>query len=381
MNRLIPFLLSVTVYFLAASFAAAAPAGFPAGRLDGFKHGVNLSHWYAQSLTGQYDEARLASYMTPRDFKVIKGMGFDHVRWTLDNAPLFDPATPGTLKADAMANYDERLQGLLDAGLNVIVDLHPGDDYKKALHEDAAADAFVKNWAALAAHLKATDPDRVMLEILNEPTENWPTEQWRPLEQRALTAIRAAAPEHTVVVAAGKWSGADDLAGFEPFDDANLVYTFHWYEPFLFTHQSASWGWEPAKWVSGLPWPVAPADAAKVTAKVVDAAAHPESAGHVKFQIENGWYTEQWTRDKLQTVADWQEKHGGVPVYAGEFGVYTNAAPADSRYRWYAFAAGEFERHGWGWATWDYAGGFHMVTGEQGSRSADPKMAEALGLK
>ena len=366
---------------LCVLLAAASARAVPAGRLDGFQKGVNLSHWYAQSLDGGYDEARLSTYMTPRDFKLIKDMGFDHVRWTLDNTVLFDPATPGTLKTDALAKFDGRLKGLLDAGLNVIVDLHPGDAYKTALHEPAKGDALAADWGALATHLKAGDPDRVMLEVMNEPTDAWSTADWRLLEGRVLAAIRAAAPRHTVVVAPGGWTNVEELLKLEPFDDDNVVYTFHWYEPFMYTHQSAEWGWEPAKWISGLPWPVAPADAGATVAKVVDAAAHPESAKHLTYQIENGWYTPAWTGEQLQKVADWQAKHGNVPVYCGEFGVYTKASPADSRYRWYEASREAFERHGWGWATWDYAGGFHMVQETDGKREPDPKMAAALGLK
>ena len=358
---------------------ASANAALSKERLAGFRRGVNLSHWYAQSFDETYEESRLASYMTERDFKLIKEMGFDHVRLTLDDTVLFDADAPGTLKAEPLAKFDQRLTGLLDAGVDVIVDLHPSDEYKAALHKPANADALVANWRALATHLSTRDPNRVLFEVLNEPGETWPTDQWQPLQGRVLAAIREAAPRHTVVVAGGKWTGADDLIGLEPYDDANVLYTFHWYEPFMFTHQSAEWGWEPAKHLAGLPWPVGPADAEAVTAKVTDAAAHPESAKHLKYQIENGWYTEDWTKQKLQAVADWQKEHG-VAVYVGEFGAYTKATPPESRYRWYGFCAQEFKRHGWGWATWDYAGGFRMVEGEDGRREADRKMVEALGL-
>lgn len=370
--------------YLLAMCALCAALGNPAAEKDadplaGFRQGVNLSHWYAQSLGEGYGEERLKRYMTREDFRLIRAMGFDHVRLTLDDTVLFDPEAPGTLRPDALVTFRERLGQLHDAGLNVVVDLHPEDPFKRALHEPARQEALVANWRALAGALADLEPTRVWFEVLNEPQDHWPAEQWRPLQRRILTAMREAAPNHTIVVNGGNWSGYDTLPAFEPYDEPNLVYTFHWYEPFMLTHQAAEWGWEPAMRVEGLPWPVESEQAEAVTARVTT---NPESIQHLKWQIEHGYFTPQWTRDKLDQVADWQAKHGGperVPVYVGEFGIYAKAAPAESRVRWYEFCAREFERRGWGWATWDYAGGFGMVeTDADGRRRIDRAMQQAL---
>ena len=355
---------------------AAAPSTRPA--TENFRRGVNLSHWYAQSHDGDYDAEHLASYFTADDAAKIQRMGFDHVRLTFDDAAVFD--------GDA-ALFEDRVKMLLDAGLAVVVDLHPDPDYKQQVGEnDAAADGLVADWRDLAGRLADLPRDRVWFEVMNEPHGIDPAD-WRDLQLRAVDAIREAAPEHTIVVSAGGWTNAATLYGdpedengeappaaFEPYGVPNLVYTFHFYDPHLWTHQGAGWGWEIAERTKGLPWPADPADAERIAAETTD---DDEAAGHVRYHVEHGRLTEAWALDKLDRVAAWQREHD-VPVYVGEFGVYTPHAPRDARLRWHGFVADAFEERGWGWAMWDYAGGFGVVDGDE--REPDAGMLEALGL-
>ena len=53
------------------------------------------------------------------------------------------------------------------------------------------------------------------------------------------------------------------------------------------------------------------------------------------------------------------------------------------RLRWLADVRAALERHGIGWAMWDYAGGFGVAVREQGGAAArlDPETAAALGLR
>ena len=57
--------------------------------LSGFtiKTGLNVSHWLSQS--NSRGEER-ANYMQAEDFKVIAGMGFDHVRLPIDEEQMWD---------------------------------------------------------------------------------------------------------------------------------------------------------------------------------------------------------------------------------------------------------------------------------------------------
>ncbi len=352
-----------------------------AGAADGFRRGVNISHWYAQSLVGHYRPEHVDHYFTAEDADLIAAAGFDHVRLTIDASVAFeDGPTRDTLI--------ERVALFPRVGLNVIVDLHPSDDYKASLNEPAAADAFVADWRALADELKHHDPATLWFEVMNEPNE---AKQWRAVQQRAVKAVREVAPDHTIVVTAGGWSNASTLYGdpddenneptqpFVPYEIDNLVYTFHFYEPFMFTHQAAEWGWAPAARTSGLGWPLA-SDTTDADAVADATTTDAEARGHVRYQVANGYYTKSWIKKKFDGVAAWQAEHE-VPVYLGEFGVYTKAAPREARLAWHSFVSAQAASHGWGWAVWDYSGGFGVFPGEPGERSRDAGLLRALGLQ
>ena len=63
----------------------------PASRLTKLRHGINLSHWFAQA--SDYSQKRLETDTTAEDIALIKTMGFDHVRFTIEPAPLFKGPT------------------------------------------------------------------------------------------------------------------------------------------------------------------------------------------------------------------------------------------------------------------------------------------------
>src|SRR5258708_37103210 len=124
----------------------------PASRLARLRHGINLSHWFAQS--GDYSRTHLESHTTAEDLALIKRIGFDHVRLTLEPAPLFNANEPDKLKAEYLKDLDNALDLILAQGLAVIVDIHPSDEFKKRLNSnDSQIEAFSKFWRALAEHL------------------------------------------------------------------------------------------------------------------------------------------------------------------------------------------------------------------------------------
>lgn len=68
-------------------------------------------------------------------------------------------------------------------------------------------------------------------------------------------------------------------------------------------------------------------------------------------------------------VAAWAKQQApGREIHIGEFGVYRTADDA-SKARWITAVRGACERHGFGWAVWDYQGGF-AVRAPDGSPTA-----------
>jgi aryl-phospho-beta-D-glucosidase BglC (GH1 family) len=360
-------------------------------RADGFQRGINLSHWYAQTLVGHYDESHLATYFTKEDAELIAKSGLDHVRLTVEPAIFFIEDQPEQIggvsfSRERLRQFHERVRWLLDAELNVIIDVHPSDNYKASLNTPQGRERFVKHWWILTNTLGKFDPDRVRFEIMNEPHN---VDDWRSIQKEVIEAIRPIVPRHTIIVTAGGWSHAASLYGdeddqnhkptqpFEPYDVENLVYTFHYYEPFMFTHQGAGWAWPPAMRTKGLPWPIEAGDADLAEDIARRTTTDDEAFGHVRFQIENGYFTKAWTRERFEKVAAWRDEHD-VEVYLGEFGVFAPHAPRDSRLAWTDYVtdlANEFE---FGYAMWDYSGGFALFPGKPGERKADREVLNLL---
>ena len=71
-----------------------------------------------------------------------------------------------------------------------------------------------------------------------------------------LTA-RGAAPGVTLILSGACGSMIAGLEALDPIQDANVVYTFHFYEPYVFSHQGAPWMTsEPMyRYLNAVPWP------------------------------------------------------------------------------------------------------------------------------
>jgi endoglucanase len=360
---------------LGASAAAQSPSqpnSLAIERARLLHRGVNASMWFAQA--NDYSPARLRSYTTAEDIRVMHRMGFDHVRLSIDGDELLRNAPPNGLNASFVAELDSVVRTMLDNQLRVIVDVHPSAEFKQKLTtDDAAAARFVALWSALAGHFAGTDPARVFFEVLNEP-EFTDTQQWSLLQTRAIAAIRRAAPQHTVIATAPRYSGLTDLLPFEPVSDPNVIYTFHDYEPFPFTHQGATWTSPQVRPLRRVPYPSTPEDiAANLTQEPT--------------LIDQHWITEyglnRWDASRIQAelgfAAKWAAEHH-VPVYCGEFGVYKPYADPAMRAAWLHDTRTALEQYGIGWAVWDYQGSFAVVDKVNGSATPDPAIAAALGL-
>jgi endoglucanase len=353
--------------------AARPPAGVPAARLARLRRGINLSHWFAQAPRADYSERHLATHTTARDIALIEGMGFDHVRFTVEPLPLFDEANPARLNAGHLRRIDSALDALAASRLAVVFDIHPSDDFKIRLRsDDRFVAAFTAFWRALAAHLSARDPERLFLEILNEPMVEDPY-RWMGIQAKLAAAIRESAPRHTIVATGARWSSVAELLLLEPLADGNVIYNFHFYEPHTFTHQGATWGAPYWPHLRGLPYPSSP-EAVSALPAVTD-----ETAGAaLKHYGEQRWDAARVERE-IAAAAAWGRRHN-VALTCNEFGAYRAYTPEAARLRWIADVRSALERHRIGWTMWDYAGSFAVVLKEGGAAVPDRQTLAALGL-
>jgi len=255
-----------------------------------------------------------------RHFAEIRKGGFDFVRVNLQAFRHMDAQNrlaPAWLK---------RLDWIVDkagaAGLSVILDEH---DFEPCSADPAMCrvrlGAF---WSQIAPRYRRA-PASVMFELLNEPHGKLDAAGWNALLREMLAIVRRTNPTRTVVIGPTQWNSLAELGSLEvPANDRNILVTFHYYEPFRFTHQGASWA--KLSDVHGVTWGSGE-DVARLAAD-------------------------------FDRVRDWSRRTGR-PVLLGEFGAYDRSGtPIALRAAYTAAVARAAEARGFPWAYWQFDGDF-----------------------
>jgi len=351
-----------------------APLAF--ARAERLRRGINASEWFAQVYDKRgYTPEHFQAWTTPEDIALIKSMGFDHVRLSVNPQPMFNEHEADKIPADYLGYLDAAVKMILDHGLAVVIDLHPESDFKARLaKDDEFVERFADFWRALAGHYSTWDVNRVFLEIMNEPefTDRY---RWLGVQVKLAAAIRGGAPAHTIIAAGARWSDDDDLVFQEPLHDPNVIYNFHFYEPHIFTHQGATWSAYYWHWLRGLKYPSSPETAERVAALVPD---ETERLQVIRYGHDH-WDAAR-IESEMKQAAEWARRRG-VPLVCNEFGVYREHADPEDRAAWLHDVRTALERNGIGWAMWDYSGSFGVVTKKDGKTVADDGALRALGMK
>jgi endoglucanase len=343
-------------------------------RAEHIQHGINTSSWFAQS-PNDYSVERLRTFTTADDIRLIHHLGFDHIRLSVDADPLQAWMQHRPNGAAFMSELDAIIKVATEDQLAVVVDIHPESRYKQALFQGTdGVEHFASLWQAVAAHFAPLDPELVFFEIMNEP-EQQDTYRWQGIEATVAARIRAVAPNHTIIAAGARWSGLDELMMLEPLAVSNVIYTFHDYEPFAFTHQGATWTDPAVRPLRGVPYPSTPENVAKNVQQ--------ESTLAGQFFVEQ-YGLARWDAQRVDLslgfAEQWSQLHH-VPVYVGEFGVHRPYVDGTARAQWLKDMRVAMEKHHLGWAMWDYQDNFGAVTKKDGKTVVDESVMDALGLK
>jgi aryl-phospho-beta-D-glucosidase BglC (GH1 family) len=373
-KQYLKLIVALTSAFLLAGFAhSQAAESLAFQRAEHLSRGINTSDWFSQS-PNDYSVQRLRTFTTADDIRLIHRLGFDHIRLSVDAEPLIAWQQNRPNGVAFMGELDAVVKIALQEKLAVIIDLHPESRYKQTLLQGTEpVQRFATLWQAIAVHFAPLDPELIFFEIMNEP-EQPDTYRWQGVEAFVAEQIRAVAPNNTIIAAGAKWSGLDDLLLMEPLALPNVIYTFHDYEPFAFTHQGATWTDPAVQPLRNVPYPSTPENVADNLQQ--------------EKTLAGQWFVEQyglarWDAQRvdasLSFAEKWSQLHH-VPVYVGEFGVHRPYANTAARARWLKDMRVAMEKHHLGWAMWDYQDNFGAVTKKDGKTLVDSSVIDALGL-
>ncbi len=375
---LLPF-LAFAVCSCSKSKTTSVLKSTPAAALS---KGINLSNWFNDySTPSQY-----GSRFPQTTLQLIKQKGFTYVRLPVGSSILFNTTNPSVLNATNLAAVDNAVKNCIDAGLAVTLNLHPWQNDTDSLLAASPAfqDKIALYWKTLSAYFKKYDTGKIYFEVLNEPhasaagltTQDF--SWWQPVQGKLIDAIRQGAPEHTIIAGGEGWNSIEGLKKLQPYPYKNIIYNFHFYDPFLFTHQGASWaGWLPAVLASNVPYPSSP----QATAPLETAATNTELKNALNWYGNQRYNTD--SLDKwIKAAADWA-KTNNVTIIANEFGSYIPSAPRQSRLTYLKDVRTVFEKYNIGWAMWECDEGFGWINYPSGNRNnpaADTEVLQALGL-
>ena len=310
-----------------------------------FHKGVNLTGWL-QSSTAQGINFRQYS---KQDFENIKSLGADVVRLPINlnemtsGSPnyIVDPLLFRLL--DSVVTWSEEL------GIYVILDNHTFDPAVNT--STSISSVLVKVWPQVAQRYSSRSK-YVMYEILNEP-HGISASLWGTAQTNVINAIRQVDETHTIVVGGVEWNSYNTLKNLPVFADTNLIYTFHFYDPFLFTHQGATWVDPKLDSLANVPFPFDSTNMPVLNNKY--------KGTWVETSYNN--YKQEGTVSKIRSLLDVAvafQKSRHVPVYCGELGVFQPNSNETDRVRWYDSVISILDSINISWTMWDYHGGFGL---------------------
>ncbi|MEE4216231.1 MAG: glycoside hydrolase family 5 protein [Xanthomonadales bacterium] len=339
-----PFTLysAVILFFLGLSTPVLAADAAPDPIILG--QGTNLAHWLSQTrLSGE----KRRNFITEKDIAYIAELGFEHVRMPIDEMQMWDEQ--GRRDEDAFEILHNAIRWSLANDLKVVVDLHIlrshhfNAEDKPLWTDPAEQEQFIDLWRSLSEALNGYPTATVVYELMNEPVADDP-EDWNRLVAKAFAAIRELEPERTVVIGSNRWQGAETFDELVVPDDRRIILSYHFYEPFIFTHYKTSWNFMK-DYDGKVRYP-------GMSLSEEQFQALPDNLKQELERFAGKSFNKQALLELMEKPLR-RAKELGLPLYCGEYGVF-NAAPLEDELRWYRDVLEIFEENGVSHANWNY---------------------------
>ncbi len=348
---------SGTVYIDAIELTnnSGLPSGYPANattwaRANALGVGVNTANWLEAFWLLPFGTFPEVNKYNRTNIQALRNAGFTSIRLPITVERISPTTPPYTI------NFNQPAFRLVDSMIlwaqlfdfKLIIDNHHGYELTNANYM-AELPRLKALWGQLATRYGNLDPERYYFELYNEATPSISNANFRTVATALVAEIRAnEAVRHAVIVGASGWNSGIDLSNFAPLADSNIIYTFHNYDPYPFTHQGMSWTSPPNMPAQAFPLP-----------------------GQVAY-----------INDLFSAVKTWSNTHN-VPVFLGEYGNSTSA-DAVSRCNHVQTITGAATTNGFPYFYWDAispSDAFGFFSGGVVSQAnAIPCFATAIGL-
>ena len=220
-------------------------------KIDGFSKGMGIGGWLTnykrfnvlpegkRRIITIGDMEHFRTYITEWDAENIAAMSVDHVRIGFDQLVMEE--APYKYRDEIFALLKDFVTKCIGMGLKVVLNLHKAignycdiQEVVTLFDSDELQKRFVALWLKIEADY--SDYPEVMFELLNE-VRDVNADLWNNLAEKTIYEIRKVNKNRKIIVGSRSWNSAYELENLRVYDDENVIYTFHNYTPFEFTHQ------------------------------------------------------------------------------------------------------------------------------------------------
>jgi hypothetical protein len=407
--------LSIIAWSFVSAFAC-GPA-VAAGTAPAFKRGATLVEFFEFPAT--VGDGTAKAYANPPfshalsalslfDFDALRRIGFDHMRVPLDVGPLLlgDEAERQQIIDQLVAVVN----ALNRHGLGVLVTLFPPSLHHELpqAYLDGLDGPKFRDYSAvverIATALSSVHSGVVALEPMNEPQSQCQIRfgtDWSTFQQVMVERIRRISAQLPLFLTGGCWSNIEGIVLLDSDllrDRRNFV-SVHFYYPFLFTHQGASWSMPYLAGTIGVPYPASAGQLDETLAltrarfrtlplppNVDRAAAQTQAEAEIERYFNEAQGPAQ-IQEWMNKVADWQRRQqvGSDRIVFTEFGAMKQTIAGlevdrASRTRWLRDASASIASHGWGWTAYVLRDDPFGLYAHMSDRYPDPDILRALQL-
>lgn len=324
----------------------------------GFMHGMGIGGWLTNYKRFNVlpverrfplsigDFEHFDSYITQRDIDYIASLGMDHIRLGFDQVVLEEKT--GVYRERIWRLFDSFIEWCEAAGVNIVLNLHKAIGNYCDIPEPVSLmdsvelqDRFIKLW--LAFEERYSGKPEIAFELLNEVRDIDPA-LWNSLAERTITAIRKKNPIRRIIVGSTCWNSPHTLKDLNLYNDPSIIYTFHNYAPFEFTHQRGVLQADPLYYNREMPYP---GDVERYR----DFRRYVYGTDNPYPQFER--IDREYLRHELQPAFDFAEQHPEKILWCGEFGTIRHCR-LEYRENYMRDMIFLLKEHGISYCVWNY---------------------------
>ena len=364
MKKLISLILAFAVFVGMAFCAQGVQKSLP------FSKGINLPGWL------EYNRLNTLRYAR-QDFENLKSMGVEVVRLPVWFEVWNDGSSEYRVLPECFDMIDKAVEWAKELGLYIIIDFH-NDCNGSSKTNPKIEKILLKIWPQIAGRYKDKG-SHIIYEVMNEPhfsSGNLKSDitKWGKIQGNVLKLIRQIDKNHIVIVGGGDWNSLDSMLSLPDYSDDNLIYNFHDYTPFLFTHQGAAW--THTKRLTHIPFPY-------VKEKMPPLPKNASQDEKREWSDYEKNSSEEVLLAPLDKAVEFANKRK-AGLMCNEFGVYMNYAEPEERVNWYRIKCGWMDERKIIRVSWDYTQEFGVFNSTSESRfpeDLNKALVEAMSYK